>query len=219
MIAVLNSLSFGLHISVSSGLISGYLSFSLWSGDLIYCLILLQGVALFFRILALFGCSYYLLPFVGPKSLQVKSQGLNPHWAGEGGCFPLHDLRVFSLCSCYLLSWGVGLIRSPPCESFHPSRGLPSRLQGLLGVLDIATKECPLLCPFPLVAYPESWIAVFRAGSKGFSYPIPPPTKLAPASLPYLIWLCGSLRHFCVGFRCPLLEYEWSFHCILEGKD
>lgn len=30
------------------------------------------------------------------------------------GYFLLHALRAFSLCFCYLLSWGVGLIRSLP---------------------------------------------------------------------------------------------------------
>ena len=38
MIAILNSLSLRLYISVLSGLISGCLSFSFWSGDLIYFL-------------------------------------------------------------------------------------------------------------------------------------------------------------------------------------
>ena len=35
-----------------------------------------------------------------------------------------------------------------------------------------------------------------RGGREDFSYPIPPPLRGAPVSLPSLVWLCGSLQCF-----------------------
>ena len=59
------------------------------------------------------------------------------NWADEGeGCFLLHALRVFSLCPHYLVSWGVGLMKSPPAMiAFTPVGGFPLGCEGPQGSL------------------------------------------------------------------------------------
>ena len=71
MIAILNSLSFGLWISVSSGLVSGYLSFSFWSGDLMYFLILLNGVDFCLRMALLSGRCCHVPPLGEDQALCI----------------------------------------------------------------------------------------------------------------------------------------------------
>lgn len=56
-------------ISVPSGLVSGYLSFYFWSGDLIYLLILLYGVDFHFLMVLLSGHSFHVL--IGDQALYI----------------------------------------------------------------------------------------------------------------------------------------------------
>ena len=73
MIAILNSLSFRLQISVSSGLISGYLSFFFWFGNFIYFFILLDGMDLWLCVVVVFDCRFHLPPSGVGQQLHILS--------------------------------------------------------------------------------------------------------------------------------------------------
>ena len=159
MIAILNSLSFRLHISVSSGLNSEYLSFSLWSGDSIKFFMLLEEVAWILCILILFGCSYCLSPLGGgqeprilspPPSADIPGNGVGMGWVGGGALSPacspgfLYLLSLSGLLGCWLDE-----VTPPPHKSSPPNWGLHSRLHGPLGVFTVSTNERPLPHSFP----------------------------------------------------------------------
>ena len=125
MIAILNSLSFSLLISESSGHNSGYVLFSLWSGDLMNCLIL---EVWFFPIVILFGCSYSLLPPDGVESCIFWALHLQLRWHGtawvERGVLSLACRPGFPdqlSVSGLLGSW---FDEVTPHESFHLLEGL-----------------------------------------------------------------------------------------------
>ena len=86
MIAVLSSLSFRLWISVPSGLVSGYFSYSFWSGALIYLLMLHDGVDFCF-LMFLSGRSCHRLPQDGDQVLCIL--GLAGAGAPATDCFSL----------------------------------------------------------------------------------------------------------------------------------
>ena len=73
-------------------------------------------------------------------SPEIPGAAAGAGWVGRG-VFLLHALRVFLLCSSYLLSWGVGLMKSLPAKVFALVEGLPLVCKG---ILDVPANECPL---------------------------------------------------------------------------
>ena len=124
MIAILNSLSFTLWISVPSGFVSEYFSLSFWSGYLIYCFILLDGAGFYLCIVLLISGSCHVLPLGGDQALCILDQGLpsSGHWL------------LFSLCATLSsgISWAPGRGRGAFFHLCFPKPLLPS-LRGALG--------------------------------------------------------------------------------------
>ena len=158
------------------------------------------------------GRDYRLSPLGGgqqPRILSLlplmRSQALEQtEWVGEGR-FLLRDLGVFSLCSCYLLSWSVGLIKSPPTKAFPPIEGFPLGYKGPPGILDVPTNECPLPCSFCLGGLPSSWYSIFRGGSEILSYsvPPPPPRRSSPCAIHHMTaCVCLMLFILCFDVLC-----------------
>ena len=85
MIAILHSLSFRLWMSVSSRLVSGYLSYSFWSGDLVYFLVLLDGVDFCFHIVLFSGHCCHMPPLGEDQVLCI----LGPASSGDPQLWPL----------------------------------------------------------------------------------------------------------------------------------
>ena len=100
-------------------------------------MILLEGVALCFHSLVLFDHSYSLSPLdesqevhiLSPlPSAEIPGAGAGLHGLGDG-CFLLLALGGFLFLLLLSALLGCWLDKVTPCESFPPSRGLPSRLQ------------------------------------------------------------------------------------------
>ena len=228
MIAILNSLSFRVHISVSSGLISGYFSFFslVWRSNIMFDIAIASGS--FFTSLCYLVTVTAYRHWVGVKShvfwalclLQDPRQWSQAGQVG-GGALSCILSGVFSPCSHYLLSLVAGLIRSTPHhhqESFHPGKGLPFRLQGPSVILDVPMNEYPFFHSFSLRGLPLSQMAVFRRGSKVSSLPVLPPPRGAPASPPSVLWLRGSLWRF---LCCVWMSHVgvWKTFSLYVGRE
>ena len=131
-----------------SGLISGYLSFSLSSGDLL----VLEEVVWFLCILILFGYHYCLSPLGGnqglyilspPPSAEIPGSEMVAGQVGGGALSPVCTSGFLALLSLSALL-GCWLDEVTPRESSHPGRGLPSRLHGPSGGLDVLLNELTL---------------------------------------------------------------------------
>ena len=196
MIAILNSLAFSLLISASSGLISGCF-FSLWSGDLMNCLMLEWQV---FPVVILFGCSYSLSPLDGCREPHILSSlpSVEMPQCGLGEeCFPLLAVLGFLIKCCCLVPWGW-------LDDVTPTRKLsPFTLEGSpLGCKDPRESWMILWIRDPsptpsLMEPPTAVTAVFRGGSEVLSYPVPAPLSGAPASPPSVLWLPWPSEDFC----------------------
>ena len=66
--------------------------------------------------------------------------------SGEGR-FLLHAVEICFLCSCYLLSWSVGLIRSPPVKALTPVEGFPLGCNGPQGSWKFPQTKVPSPVP------------------------------------------------------------------------
>ena len=147
---------------------------------------------------------------------------LYPRWCsltggGERGHFLLRTDLVFLISSRYLVSWGLGLMRSPHVKAFTSLEGCPLGCKGAREPWAILWMPDPspassLLDP-PLAA-----IQVFTGGSKDLSCPVPAPRggsslsalcRLATVGLPGFLWYWDT---FCWNVVAP-------FCCMSEGKE
>ena len=99
------------------------------------------------------------------------------HWSsvvqsgwGEGR-FLLCALQAFLVSSHYLVSWGVGLMRSLPVKAFALVKGFPLGCKGPRESLVIPLTSDPSPTP-SFMDPPRVMIAVFTGGSKVLSYPM-----------------------------------------------
>ena len=139
-------------------------------------------------IVRLFGCSYSLLPLDGGRELCILSPlpSSRVGMAQAGGHFLLLTFPGFPISSCSLVSWSLGLMRSPCTKAFTPLEGFPLGCKGareswvILGTCDPS--------PTPSLTGPHGTaIPVFRGGNEVLSYPVPAPPMGAPASPPSTI--------------------------------
>ena len=88
---------------MTSGLISGYLSFSFWSGVLIYFFILFDEVDFWHCVLVVFGCRFHLLPLCQGGRSCVLWACHNP-WQlllSIGSCANRVCLHLPTGCHCF----------------------------------------------------------------------------------------------------------------------
>ena len=132
---------------------------------------------------------------------------------GEGS-FPLHPVQGFSISSCYLVSWGLGLLRSPRVKAFALLETFPLGCNGAGESWVIPQMHEGSLTP-SLMQPPAAATTVFRWGSEDLSYPIPAPLRGAAASLPSVMWLLWlsqdfwAFRVFSVGIWLLLFVVCW----------
>ena len=226
MIDILNCLSFRLHISVSSGLISGYLSFSLWSQrfDIIFDTAIGHGSVfshdgiIWSQLLPIdtgWGSrATYSMPSVFCQDPSCWSW----HWAWGGGALSSACSQGFLalLSLSVLLQCWLNEVTSH--NSFHPNTGLPFRLWGPLLLFDVhANKVSSSFLPSLRLHGPRS--QPFGEGTN-FSLTLFHLLQGGLQPLYCLSYCCVGLSDiFCVVFECPLSEYECLFHCMVEGRD
>ena len=147
-----------------------------------------------FHILILLSCSYSLSPLSGDREPCI----LDPPPSAEMvwhelvvGHFLLHAIQDFSISFHYLVSWCLGLMRSPHVKAFTPLEGFPLGCKGPRESLVHGCATSPWTPP--LTDHPEE----ATAGSEVPSYSVPAPPKGAPASSTSIVWLRVSLRFLC----------------------
>ena len=148
-----------------------------------------------FLILILFGCSYSLSPHSGDQEPHVLSPLPSAEMARRG-----RERVAFSCMqsgvSHYLLSWGLGLMRSPRVKAFSLLEGFPLGCKGPRESWVILWTSDPYPAP-SLMDPPAAAIAVFREGSEVLSYPVPAPPRGTPAYPPSVMRLLVSPRFLC----------------------
>ena len=126
--------------------------------------------------------------------------------------------KAYLLWSHYLLSWGVGLMRSPPAIDFIPVEGCPLGCEG--PQRSFMFPRMGILFPIPslLEAMCSPRWQTFGEEAK-FSL-IPSTSSKGGSGLSTLwsmaVWVSQTSFVLC---GCPLLEYECPFCGVVEGRD
>src|SRR3712207_5154377 len=85
-----------------------------------------------------------------------------------GRLFLLRAVPGFLISSCYLVSWGLGLMRSPHVKAFAPLDGFPLGCEGARESWVILLMHDPSPTPF-LMEPPMAVTPLFRGGSEVLS--------------------------------------------------
>ena len=217
-----------------SGLISGCLSFSFWSGELIYFFILFHSVDLCLCILIVSSCSFHLLPLGRSQELCILSLPWSAvHWLtaavllsvwycgqladqehqeGERFFISLVWSRSNSHSDFIVCSSGVIALWKHVCNSLVISLcGFPMGCEGTWRARVFSQRAAPPLLLLRAMCCPG--VTAIGRGRGDTPYLLPLPLG-APAPPLSDLWLCGSLRCLlcCVNVLC------WYMNVFFRGR-
>ena len=222
-----------------SQLISGYLSFSFCSGDLICCLhivwwrgfvplhsgsIWLQlppaatgwgSRAVYSEPAATLACSLTATAFLSYRQALWPTSWAGVQGGGRSTFFCLCNPGGVLLCPHYLLFWVAGMMKTPSNSLASSVWGFPSACERTwrAKVFPQRAPRPPLseLCLVPC-------LGLLPLG-EGEEIPLPPSTSFGESSTStsrrMSAWVSQTPFVLC---ECPLLVYECPFPCILVGE-